>query len=173
MLASNDAFHEAHLAPPLQISTLWKRIFSQSRVTMHFQKQGPPAEAQAKSATITDASGQSWLKGGVDLPGFPGRQNQGDSSGVQRRPGTRLHQVKGATLQAPGRPGVLSIYPPKRPPRQLPGSQELVVYQRGRLLAESDSKPDHSGLNKSGGSPFWFGGPVLRLPQPLRRGSVW
>lgn len=46
------------------------------------------------------------------------------------------------------------------------------MYQRGRLLAESDSKLDHSGLNKSGGSPFWFGGPVLRLPQPLRRGSI-
>ena len=76
MLASNSVLHEAYLAPPLHIFTLWKRIFSQSRVTMHFQKQGP-AEAGQKSAPITDASGQSQLKGGVDLPGFPRHQEAG------------------------------------------------------------------------------------------------
>ena len=110
MLASNDALHEAHLAPPLQISTLWKRIFSQSRVTMHFQKQGPPAEARAKSATITDASGQSRLKGGVDLPGFPGRQNQGDSSGPEKagNPAASVHRGNPPSTRQAGRPVYLS-----------------------------------------------------------------
>lgn len=42
-----------------------------------FPEGGAPAEAQAKSATISDASGQSQLKGGVDLPGFPGHQEPG------------------------------------------------------------------------------------------------
>lgn len=41
MLAFNDALHEGYLGPPLQIFTLWKCIFSQSRVNMHFQKEGP------------------------------------------------------------------------------------------------------------------------------------